>query len=100
MREGTVLLVLARWAPHLEIGRAKLGLILIWMIKFFNTVMCPLTVILLGTVLVFSDHIRAYLRLVCSKRPSPVLKRVMIERAALQVMILRVLLALVYFEGE
>ena len=100
MRKGTVLLIFTRWAPHLEIGRAELGLILVRMIKLFHTVMGPLTEVALRTVLIFSCHMRTDFRLVCSKRPSSVLVEVMIEWTALKVMILWILLARVYFESE
>ena len=83
VRKRTVLLVFTRRGPHLEIRRAELGLVLVWMVKFFDTVMGPLTVVALRTVLVFSDHVGTDFRLVCSKRPSSVLVKVMIVRTAL-----------------
>ena len=100
VRKGTILLVLARRAPHLEIGRAELGLVLVRMVKLLDTVMGPLTVIALMAILVFPDHVRADFRLVCSKRPSSVLIKVMIVWTALKVMILRVQLALLNLERE
>lgn len=100
VRKGTVFLIFTRRGPHLEIGRAELGLILVWMIKLLDTVMGPLTVVALRTVLIFSDHVRTDFRLVCSKRPSSVLIKVMIVWTALQVMILRVQLARLNFEGK
>ena len=83
VRKRTVLLVFTRRGPHLEIRRAELGLVLVWMVKLFDTVMGPLTVVALRTVLVFSDHVGTDFRLVCSKRPSSVLVKVMIVRTAL-----------------
>lgn len=62
--------------------------------------MGPFTVVTFLAILVFTNHLRAYFRLVCSKRPPSILVKVMVEWAALEVMILRVLLTLIYFESE
>lgn len=100
VRERTVLLVFARRAPHLEIRRAELGLVLVWVIEFFNTVMRSLTVVLLRAILVLAGHVRTDLRLVSTEWPPPVFVIVVVEWAALQVVILGLLLALVNFEGK
>lgn len=57
MSKRAVFLVLTRWAPHLEIRRAKLSFVLIWVIEFFNTIMGSLAEVLLGAILVFANHI-------------------------------------------
>ena len=39
--KGAELLVLTLWSlPWLEEGRAELGFVFVWMIEFFNSVMC------------------------------------------------------------
>jgi len=83
MSKGAVFLILTWWAPHLKIRRAKLGFVLIWVIEFFNTIMGSLTVILLGAILVFTNHIGTNFGLVSTQRPAPVLIKVVVEWAAL-----------------
>ena len=100
MSKRTILLVFTRRAPHLEIGRTELGLILVRVIEFLDSVVCPIAVILLRTTLYFANHLWADFGLVRAQWPSAVFVIVMVEGTAFKVMVLRVLLTLVYFEGE
>ena len=97
--ERAVLLILARRAPRLQIGGTELCLVLIWVVEFFHPVVCFVASVALGTIEPLASNKGADLGLVRTKRSSPVLIIVMIEGAALQVVILWFLLARINLES-
>ncbi len=86
-------MVLTRLAVGLKIAGAELGFVLIWMVELFDTIMSTFTHISSLASSALSSHLRTNLRLVSTKRSPTVLVIVMVEWAALQIMILRIQLA-------
>ena len=64
--EGAILKIFAWLASRFEIRRTKLGLVLVWMVKLFNAVVGPVTLVSSLAVHSFSSHLRTDFRLVCS----------------------------------
>jgi hypothetical protein len=100
VREGAILEILAGLSIGLEVAGAELGLVLIWVIELFYSIVGTLARVSTITARTLACHLRADFRLVCAERPSAVFIIIMIKWAALQIMILRILLAWVYLESE
>ena len=98
VRERAEFLVITGGATWLEVGRAEFGFVLIGVVKLLNTVVGAVADLAVGAVADFPSNERADFGLVSTKGPSSVLVKVVIEGAALQVVILRILLTLVDFE--
>jgi hypothetical protein len=98
VRERAEFLVLAGGAAWLEVRRAELGLVLIGVVKLLNPVVGTVAELTFGAVADFPGNLGADFGLVRTKGPSSVFVKVVIEGAALEVVILRVLLTLVDFE--
>jgi len=97
--ERTVLLVVTRRTTGFQIARAKLSLVLVGVVELLNAIVCSVTIVAFGAVSALNTYILADFRLVCSKRAPSIFVKVMIKGASLQVVILRLLLTWIYFEG-
>lgn len=86
VRERAELTVLAlRMA--IQVRRAELGLVLVWVVELLHTVVRLVAAVLVGAVLVVL-YVPALLRLVVAKWPAPVLLVVVVVRALLEVVVL------------
>ena len=60
VRKRAIFLVLTRWPSWLEVRAAKLGLVLIRVVKLFYSVMRFVTRVTLRTIVSFGGHVRAH----------------------------------------
>lgn len=60
VRKRAILLVLTGWPSRLEVRAAKLGLILVWVVKLFYSVVRFVTRVTLRTIVSFGGHVRAH----------------------------------------
>lgn len=96
MREWAVVTVFT-FACSIDIGSAKLGLIFIWMVKLFNSVVCLLAFISFGT-LSSSYNVMTHLRLVRTERSSLVFFLIMIIWTSFKIMAVWINFAGMHFE--
>lgn len=88
MRERTKVPIVT-FALAIKIGRAKLCLVLVWMVELLDSVVRLVAVVPVWAVLMLVN-VRAFLGLVETERSSPVLLVVVIEGAALEVVSKRI----------
>jgi len=100
MSEGTVFLVLTLRTPGVKIRRAELGFVLIRVIELFDAIVSPFTQVTFVTIAVLACDLRTNFGLVGPKGPPSIFVKIMVEGAALQIMILRILLTLINLECE
>ena len=99
--EGAEFLVFARGPVRLEIRRAELRLVLIWVVELLDAVVGTLTGVSLRALWRFCrGDIRTDFGLISTERSPPVLLKIVIEGAPFEVVVLRILLALIDFESE
>lgn len=98
VREGAIFKVFTWLAAWLEIRRTKLGLVLVRMVKLFNAVVGPVT--LVPSRAAISSHQRTRFRLVSSKRAAAVFVVIMVEWASLEVVLLLLWLLFAWLDFE
>ena len=89
MRERAILLVVAGRAARLEIRGTELGFVLIWVVKLFNSVMCLVAAVTLGTILPLPSHVWTDFRLISAQRSAPVLVIIVVIGAPFEIVTLR-----------
>ena len=98
MCKGTKFQILAGLSIRFKVGGAELGLVLVRVVKLFHTVVRSVAHITPLTGCAFACHLRADFRLVSTQGSPSVFIIIMVEWAALQVVILRILLTLLNLE--
>jgi len=96
MSEGAIVTIFAL-PSTVNVGCTELGLVFIWMIKFFYAIVRFRAVIASRTFPSFGYQM-THFRLICAERPPLILFLIVIVRTSLQVVTVRINFAGVYLE--